>query len=129
MQPVALGEDGNRQNDTTGLLEMVEDRRSKRGEGMRPPDTASWLRTHFKEEISRRFRGAGGPNSGGFADDRDGVSNLGSGENGRSKTAIRVSFGLPRGSYATTLLQHLTGEGLGSTSMVIGGEEGNFDVE
>lgn len=128
MQPVVLGEDANRQNDTTGL-EMVEDRRFKRGEGMRPPNTASWLRAHFKEEISRRFRGVGGPNSGGFADDRDGVSDLGSGDTARSKTAIRVSFGLPRGSYATTLLQHLTGEGLGSTGRVIGGEEGEFDIE
>ena len=69
----------------------------------------------------------GDPNLGGFANDIDGVSDLGSGENSRSQTAIRVPFGLLRGSYATTLLQHLTGEGLGSTSRVIGEEE--FDVE
>lgn len=128
MQPVALGEDANRQNDAIGL-DMVEDRRSKGGQGMRPPETASWLRAHFKEEISRRFRGAVGPNSDGFAGHGDGVSDLGSGETAPSKTAIRVSFGLPRGSYATTLLQHLTGEGLGSSSRMIGDEEREFEVE
>lgn len=71
---------------------------------MPPPTTAAWLRARFRGEVKQRFKGDSGSNkvSGG----------TGPGAGGGSLTAIRVSFSLPLGAYATTLLQHVTGEGL-----------------
>lgn len=71
--------------------------------GMTPPTTAAWLRARFRQEILRRFKGGGG--GGGGEGARAAAAE-------KSLTAIRVSFSLPLGAYATTLLQHVTGEGL-----------------
>lgn len=75
--------------------------------GMPPPTTAAWLRARFRAEVKRRFKGAG---VGGVA--RGETAAVAGGGGGDNLTPIRVSFSLPLGAYATTLLQHVTGEGL-----------------
>ena len=127
VQPVAL-RDGDSGTQGEAELEIVHDQRSERDEGMSLPGTASWLRARFKDDISQRFRGPSSQNSDGVSNDGEGAPGMDSGATARTKTAIKVSFGLPRGSYATTLLQHLTGEGLGRTSAVKGDGDGEFDV-
>lgn len=83
---------------------------------MPPSATAAWLRARFEDEVSRRFRGANADAR--IRDDdladpmmRDDET-VATGAREKSSTALRVSFALPVASYATTLLQHLTGEGL-----------------
>lgn len=70
--------------------------------------------------MKRRFRGGGDENSEGGSG--------GGGRAAKAETPIRVSFGLPVSSYATTLLQHLTGQGLEGVG---GGREevGEFEEE
>eukprot|EP00752_Nemacystus_decipiens_P017519 g15702.t1 len=68
--------------------------------GMPPSTTAAWLRARFRGVVKERFKG----NSSGW-----GVGEKNAAE---SLTAIRVSFSLPLGAYATSLLQHVTGEGV-----------------
>lgn len=93
-------------------VEFREDRESPE-RGMLPQSTAAWLRAHFKEEISKRFRSARGE----FSTINDGNSFVEAGNKAPSAAtvALRLSFALPQGAYATIMLQHLTGESSGET--------------
>lgn len=85
--------------------------RGPRG-GMPAPITAAWLRARFRAEVKRRFKGGSGGGGGGVGRGETAVAVAGGGGRGGNMTPIRVSFSLPLGAYATTLLQHVTGEGL-----------------
>lgn len=76
--------------------------------GMPPPTTAAWLRARFRREVKLRFKGDSSRSVGG----KVGGGSRGGGPAAGSLTALRVSFSLPLGAYATSLLQHVTGEGL-----------------
>lgn len=115
--------------------------RGDRG-GMLPPTTSAWLRARFKDEVSSRFRGAaaaaasaatakggeakanGNGNRGVEGEGGGGGGGGASGGASKKSTALQVSFSLPLASYATTLLQHLTGEGLGGGRKAWGAGEG-----
>lgn len=104
---------------------------------MLPATTSAWLRARFKTEVEDRFRGARESSEAvaAAAAAVGGDEDAGA-EQKASTTALRVCFSLPLASYATTLLQHLTGEGLDGPETGAaapgeegGGEEGYGDFE
>lgn len=110
------------------LSQELGDERKVR-EGMLPTTISAWLRARFKEELIRRFRGAAEDEQRRSADELDGITEVAVKMEVESRAgtysgverfvkadasfpSLRISFALPVASYATTFLQHLTGEGL-----------------